>query len=197
MKRLGGMLVATVLALLLVGAQDLMADRSGDRDDGRKLKTRLSGLNEPPAVITPASGTFEATINPDGSEIRYTLDYEDLRGDVRQSHIHIGQTSVNGAIAIWLCQTEANPAPPAVAAVTPPCGGPRGNTVTGTIGPGQVLTITSQGITAGEFAGVLNALRNGVAYVNVHSATSPGGEIRGQLKLDGNGHGGNSGHGSH
>ena len=38
-------------------------------------------------------------------------------------------------------------------------------------------------------AAVLTAMRNKAAYVNVHTATSPGGEIRGQLKLDG-GHGG-------
>lgn len=189
MKRSGGMVFAAVLALTLAGAQDLTAERAGDREDGRKLKTRLSGLNEPPAVITGASGMFEATIARDESEIRYTLSFEDLRGDVRQSHIHIGQTSVNGAIAIWLCQTETNPAPAAVAALTPQCGGPRSNTVTGTIGPGQVLGVTAQGITAGEFAAVLTAMRNKAAYVNVHSATSPGGEIRGQLKLDG-GHGG-------
>jgi hypothetical protein len=192
MKRFGGMLVATALALFLVGAQGLLADRG---DDGRKLRTKLSGLNEPPSVITPASGLFEATINPEGTEIQYTLNYENLRSEVRQSHIHIGQTSVNGAIAIWLCQTATNPAPAAVAALTPMCGGPTSDTVTGTIGPSQVLGITSQGITAGEFAAVLTALRKGVAYVNVHSATSPGGELRGQLQLDGNGSGGNSGPG--
>jgi hypothetical protein len=41
---------------------------------------------------------------------------------------------------------------------------------------------------------VLNALRRGLAYVNVHSQRSPGGEIRGQLKLDGRGRGSDDDH---
>jgi CHRD domain-containing protein len=44
---------------------------------------------------------------------------------------------------------------------------------------------TGQGVSASEFSEVLNALRRGLAYANVHSTMSPGGEIRGQLKLDG------------
>jgi len=36
----------------------------------------------------------------------------------------------------------------------------------------------------GEFAEVLAAIRNGVAYANVHSAKFAGGEIRGQLRRD-------------
>ena len=39
-----------------------------------------------------------------------------------------------------------------------------------------------QGIAAGEFAELVAALRAGVTYVNVHSSTFGGGEIRGQLK---------------
>jgi hypothetical protein len=38
-----------------------------------------------------------------------------------------------------------------------------------------------QGIPAGAFADVLRAIRAGKAYANVHTSTSPGGEIRGQI----------------
>jgi hypothetical protein len=44
------------------------------------------------------------------------------------------------------------------------------------VGPG------GQGIAAGEFAEILNALRAGVAYANVHTAAFGGGEIRGQIR---------------
>lgn len=183
MKQSRGVVVAA-LALLLVGAQGLvMANRSSDKDE-RKLKTRLSGLNEPPAVLTGARGLFEATINADESGFEYTLTYEDLEAPVTQSHIHIGQALVNGGISIWLCETALNPAPAAVAAATPDCAGPNSATVTGTVVPAQVIGPNGQGVSPGEFAEVLNAMRHRVAYVNVHSVRSPGGEIRGQLKLD-------------
>ena len=188
MKRSGGVVVAAALALLMVGAQGLLAD-GGTSDGERKLRTRLSGLNEPPAVLTGAGGVFEAEISADESGFDYTLTYENLEGTVTQSHIHIGQALVNGGIAIWLCETATNPAPAAVAAATPDCGGPSSNTVSGTVTAAQVIGPNGQGVAPGEFAEVLNAMRRGVAYVNVHSSRSPGGEIRGQLQLSGRGHG--------
>ena len=184
MKHSRGVMVAAAFAMLVVGTQGLvMASRSGDKDD-RKLRTRLSGLNEVPAVLTGAHGLFEATINPDGTGFEYTLTYEGLEGNVTQSHIHIGQVLVSGAISIWLCETAGTPAPPAVAAATPDCGGPHAATVMGTVTAAQVIGPAGQGVSPAEFSEVLNALRHGVAYANVHSSMSPGGEIRGQLKLD-------------
>jgi hypothetical protein len=38
-----------------------------------------------------------------------------------------------------------------------------------------------QDIAAGEFAELIDAIRSGVAYVNVHSSKFPGGETRGQF----------------
>ena len=57
------------------------------------------------------------------------LTYRDLQGPVRQAHIHVAQTSVNGAIVLWLCQTALNPAPASVAARVQPC--PQAGTVSG------------------------------------------------------------------
>jgi hypothetical protein len=43
--------------------------------------------------------------------------------------------------------------------------------------------IVSQGVEPGQFNELIAAIRAGVAYVNVHSSTFPGGEVRGQLRL--------------
>ena len=61
--------------------------------------------------------------------------------------------------------------------------------MTGTIRPADVIGPADQGIAAGEFTELLDAIRHGVTYVNVHSEKYPGGEIRAQLEEDDdNGH---------
>ena len=58
---------------------------------------------------------------------------------------------------------------------------PPDGTVTGTIRPVDVIGPAGQGIAAGEFDELVQALRDGFAYANVHSSLVPAGEIRGQL----------------
>jgi len=43
-------------------------------------------------------------------------------------------------------------------------------------------SMTPQQLTAGDLADVIKAIRAGVAYANVHTSVSPGGEIRGQIR---------------
>ena len=154
-------------------------------DDERTLRARLSGYNETPLTLsTPASGQFKAQVNSSETMITYQLSYQGLEGTVTQAHIHFGQPRTVGGIVVWLCQTAGTPAPAAVAATTPFCGGPRANTVTGTITAAKVLTVTGQGIEAGEFVELVRAIRAGATYANVHSTTFPPGEIRGPIDGD-------------
>jgi len=171
---------ATLAALAMIGAQSLSV-AAQDRG-GQLLKTDLHGFEEPPAVSSTGNGTFEARVGNDESSFDYELNYQDLEGTITQSHIHIGQFSVNGGIAIWLCQTAGAPAPASVAAATPFCQGTNDGSATGTVTAAQVIGPAGQGIAAGEFEEVLRAMREGVAYVNVHSTRNPGGEIRGQIR---------------
>ena len=169
-----GVLVGTALLLLTVGAQrPAQADKGG-----KSLKADLVGFEEPPSVSSTGSGTFRAKIAHDDSSFEYELTYQDLEGDVTQAHIHVGQKGVNGGISIWLCGTLALPGP----AGTPPCGGPRSGMASRTVMAADVVGPSGQGIAIGEFEEVLNAMRQGVTYANVHSTKHPGGEIRGQIK---------------
>ena len=147
-----------------------------------ELKARLRGFQEVPAISTTGSGEFRGKISDDGTSIDYKLSYSGLEGgSVLFAHIHLGQRSVNGGVIVFLCSNVPVPV------TTPACPTPSG-TVTGTVTASNVIDVknpanqVSQGITAGEFAELLRAIRKGVAYANVHTVTFPTGEIRGQIR---------------
>lgn len=145
-----------------------------------EIQANLIGYEEVPALSTPASGQLRAMVTNHDQFIDYELTYSGLTGEVRQAHIHFGQHSVNGGIAIWLCGTGDPGTALSGPDGTPPC--PQEGTVTGTIGMAQVVGPAGQGIAAADLAAAVAAIRAGTAYANVHSAQFPGGEIRGQIR---------------
>lgn len=175
MKSLRVALIAGVAVLLAISGPQGVAQADGKK----KLRADLRGFEEPPAVSSTGSGEFRARISDDGTELEYTLQFEDLEGDVTQSHIHLGQKGVNGGITIWLCGTTPDfPGP----ANTPSCGGPRSGGASRTVSAADVIGPAGQGVAPGEFAEVLTAIREGVTYANVHSRRNLLGEIRGQIR---------------
>ncbi len=149
-----------------------------------EVRARLIGFNEVPAVSTTGNATFRARIDERGGSIFWELDYAELQADALQSHIHFGQRHTNGGITVWLCGN---------ASVTPPVNPPAGTqgcparsghlngtiTAANVIGPGG-----AQQLSAGQFDQLVRAIRAGATYANVHTVTSPGGEIRGQIRAD-------------
>jgi hypothetical protein len=140
-------------------------------------KTDLEGFQEVPALSTTGVGKCEVKISNDETTVRVELSYSDLVGVVQQAHIHFGQLSINGGIVLFLCTNLGNGP-----AGTPACPAPSGE-VTRTLTSADVVAgAAGQGIAAGELLEVIDAIRAGAAYCNVHSALYPGGEIRGQLE---------------
>ncbi len=148
------------------------------------FETECEGAQEVPAVFTEAECEFEAEIDDD--VIEFELSYKDLKGDVQQAHIHFAQEGVNGTIVVFLCTNLDNT--PAGAQVRPCPAAPA--TVTGTIEPADVTpTSTAQGFPAGDLEALVEAMDDGLTYVNVHTANAGGvpsnfnaGEVRGQLE---------------
>jgi CHRD domain len=158
----------------------------------KNLRAFLTGYQEVPALSTTAEGEFRARISNDDSSIEYELSYQELEGTVLQAHIHIGQPGVNGGISVWLCGNQnanppVNPPPGTQPCPTPPA------TITGVITPANVIGPTAQGIEPGAFGELLQAIRAGATYVNVHSTKWPGGEIRSQIGGDSSGRKGDNG----
>ncbi len=61
-------------AVLMVASATIAFTDGGSR----RIREFLTGYEEVPTVSTVGNGTFEARINRDESEIRYTLSYGDL-----------------------------------------------------------------------------------------------------------------------
>ena len=188
---------AATAAALFASFTTTVASHDGDQghQPKRRLTADLKGIREVPAVSTSARGSFRALINTDETEIAYRLDYSDVEGTVTQAHIHVGAHHTNGGISVWLCGTSGIPTPPGTPgpAGTPTCGAPggAGAEAEGVLTAANVVGPATQGIgapppvdPAAEFAELIKMVRGGLAYANVHSTMSPGGEIRGQIKVD-------------
>jgi hypothetical protein len=168
--------------VILAGATTTFAFSDGG---GRQFREFLNGFKEAPnPIATTATGTFKAKISRDDpATIDYVLAFQNLEGDVRQAHIHIGHSQTSGGIVLWLCETSFNPSP---SATTPDCtaddvGNFRAGKVTGTLTMDDMLAAATNGVAAGEWQEVLSLIRAGRTYANVHSTKFPGGEIRAQL----------------
>lgn len=183
MRRLAASIavITFVSASAVIGAQGF-----------KKISEFLTGFEEVPSVSTVATGTFDARISNDATQIDWELSYTGLEGTVTQAHIHFGQKGVNGGISVWLCGNPRAAAPP-LPAITPPAGTqtcpPPPATISGTATAADVVGPAGQGIAAGEFAELIRAMRAGKTYANVHSTKFEGGEIRSQI--------GPSGHADH
>lgn len=164
-------LVISVAALALGVTQGL-----------RNFNEFLVGFEEVPAVSTSGHGEFRAQVDATNKAITYSLNYSDLEGAVQQAHIHLGQAGVNGGISVFLCSNLGNgpngtqPCPPSPATIS-------GTITAADVSPNIPATAAArtQGLNTGEFGELLKAIRAGATYVNVHSTTWPGGEIRKQI----------------
>ena len=170
MEARGARLLGASLALLISGAVQAHGD------DHDRAGTRLSGFEEVPALSTTARAWFDARVGREA--ITYELSYRDLESDATQSHIHFGQKSVNGGVVVFLCSNLGNG--PTGTQACPL----RAGTIRGTIVAANVIGPTGQGITAGQFEEFKRAMRSGITYANVHTTGYPGGEVRGQIRVD-------------
>ena len=150
---------AAVAAIILVGATAVACGS----DDPVVPKTptwsaTLNGNNEVPVRATTATAT--GTVTKSGSTYTYTINYTGLTAAPNNAHIHApAPAGTNASVMV----------PFSIAGATGTSG-----TITGTFTAANTNPVIS--------ADSLEVLMtNGQAYLNVHTATFPGGEIRGQL----------------
>ena len=168
-------LLLVLLCIFCLGLACAWADDDDDNNGDITLKASLRGIQENPPNNTEATGSFTATIPSDGSPITFTLTFDNLVANPSQAHIHFGfPTGMNGGVMIFLCGGGGQD----------PCPAAKSGTVTGTITAANVVGPTAQGVTAGDLATALRlVVQDGAGYANIHNATFPGGEIRGQVHV--------------
>jgi len=154
-------------------------------EDANTFTAKLRGLNEVPPVATGGTGSFSATLSSDGSTLMYKLTYDNLNAQILFAHIHFGFPKEATGIMVFLCGPAAGAqgGPPTGTPSPPACPGTTSGTVTGSVTAANVIGPNAQGIAPGaDFGKVVQALREGAAYANVHTARSPSGEVRGQVR---------------
>ncbi|HTW24266.1 MAG TPA: CHRD domain-containing protein [Candidatus Baltobacteraceae bacterium] len=136
---------------------------------GTKFEAKLSGKNQNPAIETPAHGTATFELSADGKSLSYKLDVVDI-DNVSMAHIHMGPAGEEGPVVAWLYPSK----PPAVV---------KKGKFTGVLARGTLTEASLAGPLKGKtMADLVDQIKAGKAYVNVHTEKYPAGEIRGQIE---------------
>jgi hypothetical protein len=108
--------------------------------------------HETPPVSTPATGTAHFQLSSDGKQLNYDLSTTNLKGFM-MAHIHQGKAGASGQPLVEL-----------------------------SMGKGKITSSDLQGPLAGkQMSDLVNMIKSGGAYVNVHTQQNQNGEILGQI----------------
>lgn len=138
-------------------------DAKVNADEKFNFTTSLKGDNEVPANDSKAAGQAIVKISKDETYIEYKLIVANI-DNVIMAHFHLAPAGINGGVVTWLFGVAAPPVD-----------------FNGVLAEGIITAEDVVGSIAGDFEALIEAIRAGNIYVNVHTTEYPGGEIRGQL----------------
>ena len=144
-------------------------DVQDDVDDLGTFIAAMTGTQQTDPVETDATGGAVCSLLEGGDELEFSLLVNAIE-DVDQAHIHLGEVGEDGPVVAWLY--------PEPGAEEPELLEGRADGVLAT------ETITDDDVedeAGGSVATLVEEIRDGNAYVNVHTTAYPDGEIRGQL----------------
>jgi hypothetical protein len=123
---------------------------------GTAYKAALSGGSEVPPTTSTGTGTATVTYDASTKTVTWQGSFGGLSGPATAAHIHgPAEAGKNAGVIVPLSQKDV------------PFTSPFQGTAT---------------LADDKAAALAAALSGGQAYVNIHTAANPGGEIRGQLK---------------
>jgi CHRD domain len=148
-------ILVVVSALAFAGLSAVILTNGATRvfAQSQTFTAKLAGNNEVPPIKTQATGMAQFQLSPDGKELNYDLSATSLNGFM-MAHIHQGEAGENGQ------------------PITAPL----------SMGKGKIASSDLQGPLAGkQISDLVNIMKNGGTYVNVHTQQNQNGEIRGQI----------------
>ncbi len=175
MKRFAQLLVMVVAALFLSGP--------AAQAQQTKFEANLVGKNETPAVDTSAQGQATFEVSPDGTSIKFTLNVNDPAA-VTMAHIHLGEPGQAGKPVAPLYPAKMS----SMSSTSPEKSGTSSDDK---MAMGGMTCIAQGTITSASLVGplkgktiqdLLDDIRAGKAYVNVHTKAHPDGDIRGPIE---------------
>jgi hypothetical protein len=132
------------------------------------FKSTLSGANEVPANTSTATGTFTATLDTSTNVLTYDVTYTGLGSNVTGGHIH-GPAAIGASSGTTINFGTL----PGATFITGATAGTAHGTATLTTATQITATMSGDSLKKLLFAGL--------TYANIHTVSSPGGELRGQI----------------
>jgi hypothetical protein len=171
MKKITLWMSCLLFGLMIAGCSseevqpDLVLEDAVAKANQGIVKNFRAHLDDEGGNGTKATGQAIFQLSKDGTTMSYKLIVANIE-NVFMAHIHEADNpGSDGGIAVWL--TPGPPAPPAIPGRTD------GILAEGTFDSGDVK---------GGMQGLLEAIAEGRAYVNVHTSLNRSGEIRGDIK---------------
>jgi hypothetical protein len=137
----------------------------------------LSGANEVPAVASPGTGLATVVLDPTAQTLQVNATFSGLTSNTNAAHIHCcAPLGTNAGVATTV------PAFPGF-----PLGVTSGSYSSVVFDLTQATIynpafVTLQGGLTQAEAALIAGIQNGTTYLNIHTVTNPGGEIRAQLE---------------
>ena len=129
-----------------------------------RFTAALSGASETPVVVTGAFGTADVTYDVGTQTLSWIIDVFNMPTGTTNAHFHVGGPGGAG---------------PTVVNIAFPAQISNDYRLTGSATAANLLQRADQGIRSWQ--DLEQSLFGGQLYINVHSTTNAGGEIRGQV----------------
>lgn len=143
--------------------------KGGAMAGARHFVSPMDPGQEVHTVVSNATGNAVFQRTQDGLGLHYRVIVAGAT-DMTQGHIHLGPAGTNGPVVAFLFNFA-------------PLNASAGRTENGVVAEGTLTAASLVGPMAGQsLEALLEALRSGDAYVNVHTVSFPAGEVRGQIR---------------